>query len=733
MSFNATTSKFSDYVRGLPAATESDLASGNSMPIVRSGDVKKLPAELLTLEFLDTEHYITDAVFRLEQGTWGSQGTAASTQRIRTELIKGEGQSFSLSLDPNFVCIGWRSPNADGSSGSFGAPFDWSVCNNKPVMLAEGYYYSFVVAKNNGSGRPAAESIAPNECVLYDSSQTALIVKHEERIERLEGMPHTLEDMDVHHYITDEVGKITLYQGGWGSSGYSSRSDRLHTDIIVGAGQQLNFILDPNFVCLGYACDSADGKGGLYGQPFNWSVLNKRKVTLQEGKYYVFLVARNNGAGSAASTPLTPDDCALYDFVRNALIVDYEERIEHLENKSASFSKELLNIKTNPQTISSFDLPSGYSAMQDCVTATENKSWSSPALHGNLYAIDKRVARLIFKPFDESSYCEFFVIPPVVSTTGTAVFVSFATNKIQLFKINSSKVATGSVEAQLVNVHYVEGHKYVIELEYDCPNNIARIYDETTGAYDEVKETYTDGNSFTSGNHKGRYGFAMSTGVEVYNLSVYSKYEHPYVMFFGASQNEASYFVEDHTNYVNGQVVSAPASTMRNGYAYKYIDEVLESNHKGLVSGISGTSWNEVYQRLQSEAIPLRPDHVVIMVGNNSWNDSIARQCFELLKSNGIKTLLFNIPSAFLVDGSGGITGNQDFATIATRNGYIDTLRAEYGLEGAKVNVSNSLNNDGAHVDTSLAFYTSGYFPHPNQAGVAKIINRIKLDLPWFK
>lgn len=88
---------------------------------------------------------------------------------------------------------------------------------------------------------------------------------------------------------------------------------------------------------------------------------------------------------------------------------------------------------------------------------------------------------------------------------------------------------------------------------------------------------------------------------------------------------------------------------------------------------------------------------------------------------------------AFLVDGSGGITGNQDFATIATRNGYIDTLRAEYGLEGAKVNISNSLNNDGAHVDTSLAFYTSGYFPHPNQAGVAKIINRIKLDLPWFK
>lgn len=43
MSFNATTSKFSDFIRGLPAAAESDLSAGNNMPLVRAGDVKGLP------------------------------------------------------------------------------------------------------------------------------------------------------------------------------------------------------------------------------------------------------------------------------------------------------------------------------------------------------------------------------------------------------------------------------------------------------------------------------------------------------------------------------------------------------------------------------------------------------------------------------------------------------------------------------------------------------------------
>lgn len=45
MSFNATTSKFSDYVRGLPAASESDLSAGNNMPIVSASEIKKMGGE----------------------------------------------------------------------------------------------------------------------------------------------------------------------------------------------------------------------------------------------------------------------------------------------------------------------------------------------------------------------------------------------------------------------------------------------------------------------------------------------------------------------------------------------------------------------------------------------------------------------------------------------------------------------------------------------------------------
>lgn len=37
--------KFSDFVRGLPAATESDLSAGNNMPIVSASDIKKMGGE----------------------------------------------------------------------------------------------------------------------------------------------------------------------------------------------------------------------------------------------------------------------------------------------------------------------------------------------------------------------------------------------------------------------------------------------------------------------------------------------------------------------------------------------------------------------------------------------------------------------------------------------------------------------------------------------------------------
>lgn len=42
MSFNATTSKFSDYIRSLPAASGADLAAGNNMPIVSPSEIKKM-------------------------------------------------------------------------------------------------------------------------------------------------------------------------------------------------------------------------------------------------------------------------------------------------------------------------------------------------------------------------------------------------------------------------------------------------------------------------------------------------------------------------------------------------------------------------------------------------------------------------------------------------------------------------------------------------------------------
>lgn len=51
--------KFSDFIRGLPDASEADLTSGNNMPLVRSGDVGKLPADKILTKPISL---ITDAV-----------------------------------------------------------------------------------------------------------------------------------------------------------------------------------------------------------------------------------------------------------------------------------------------------------------------------------------------------------------------------------------------------------------------------------------------------------------------------------------------------------------------------------------------------------------------------------------------------------------------------------------------------------------------------------------------
>lgn len=667
------------------------------------------------------------ASLKCSQGRITENGLATNenlSERVHTGWIAGDGNSYVMHEGSSGnVCIGFRIPK-NGMNGSWAQPFNWTASyDGKIVFLDKDYQYMFVFAKNDGTGNPSSsDAISTSDISLS--------------LELVNPFPVTLDDLDTNHYVTDNNEVIELVQGTWNNSGATTSATRLRTNLIAGTGQKLILSLDSNFVCIAWKSPNSNGSGGLWGNPFNWSTLNKKAVTLKSGYYYSFVVARNNGSGQPSSSAITTNACKLYNFVATALILQHSDEIAVLQSQVGSdYTKTLVSIGTNSSSSEEFVFPaSGYTATSDYVKATADNAVSNYVKLNRLYAIDKRCARLVFEPADSDSVIRFFCVPPVVSTTGTGVIVDFSSGKISLISLNSDGSYSTAVTQDLSNVLYVAGHKYVAELIYDAPNNKVRVWDDTTGKYDEIEGNYVEGsNSVVGGFHKGRYSYSATEDVKVYSIAVYSEYEHPYVIFFGASQNEASYFITDHTNYEGGEVVSASASTMRNGYAYKFVDEVLQDGHNGLVSGISGTSWNEVYQRLLSEALPLRPDYVVIMVGNNSWDAGVAANCLDLLRDNGIKTLLFNIPAAFLVDGSGGITGNQDYQTIATRNGYIDALRASYGLDGAKINVSNSLNNDGEHVDTSLAFYTSGYFPHPNQAGVAKILNRIKLDLPWFK
>lgn len=84
--------KFSDYIRGLPAATESDLSSGNNMPIVSASEVKKMGGENVAKGSAVDGFFLLNEIESKENGFLNADGTiATSTTRGVTDYIDVEG------------------------------------------------------------------------------------------------------------------------------------------------------------------------------------------------------------------------------------------------------------------------------------------------------------------------------------------------------------------------------------------------------------------------------------------------------------------------------------------------------------------------------------------------------------------------------------------------------------------------------------------------------------------
>lgn len=109
MSFNATTKSFKDYVNSLPAATENDLSAGNNMPLTRSGDVKKLPAEVFR-DIKDKGRYYTPELWEFEQDSLYSLNIkkvyvyAGKKYNVRFP----NGTWFYNAISPNYTIFGIR-------------------------------------------------------------------------------------------------------------------------------------------------------------------------------------------------------------------------------------------------------------------------------------------------------------------------------------------------------------------------------------------------------------------------------------------------------------------------------------------------------------------------------------------------------------------------------------------------------------------------------------------------
>ena len=377
--------------------------------------------------------------------------------------------------------------------------------------------------------------------------------------------------------------------------------------------------------------------------------------------------------------------------------------LKSLEKEVESLNKEIDNIKEVPTTVlyNGIINPTDWSNTTICTISNNNAVINSVgriALN-RFYSIGRRVLRLYLTNFADS----VFYIGCKAQDDGGWNTQDYKFNCPNMtMNIYNVDIQFNNVLLNNVDVYCVEVYKLNnVDSSYQ-KNDSDRVRIYNTRTLDEIVD-YTVS---LFGSQKDTPTIGIETGgvsPTICKVEVFSLVNKPYLYIVGDSITEGADTTVRYGDLIGKQLQKPYIISGRAG---------------GTINGIIGS--NSYEGKILTEIKYIRPNYVMVMIGTNGGGTS--QQYIDLCNriiALGCKVLLNNIPCH-----------NKDGMEIANEtNAIIEGVRNELGLNGVRMNIATSINNDGTNINSSL-FNSGNNKIHPNALGNKAMYMRTFQDVP---
>lgn len=268
---------------------------------------------------------------------------------------------------------------------------------------------------------------------------------------------------------------------------------------------------------------------------------------------------------------------------------------------------------------------------------------------------------------------------------GTMIQVDVKNGLLKIFKAYNVDEKT---YPDLLTDHpypFVGGRDYDIEMLSEPTKNCFIIVDNLTGLRDTTIQE-----RLNSGLIRDVFAFATEMGTPpiIKSMTISTQYKKGLkILYIGDSITEG--------------FSGSPDTFSQNGTS------IISGRSAGIVLGVQN--------RVLSEIAILRPKYVSLLIGTNGFNtvDNLTELCESILKL-GVTPILNNIPW-------------RKPASVTDDNKIITAVRKNLKLKGAAFDAATSV--DGLNLQQDMTLFNEDGV-HPNELGLHKMYERLKLDVP---
>ncbi|MDR3059809.1 MAG: SGNH/GDSL hydrolase family protein [Prevotella sp.] len=286
----------------------------------------------------------------------------------------------------------------------------------------------------------------------------------------------------------------------------------------------------------------------------------------------------------------------------------------------------------------------------------------------------------------------------------SAVSVNMSDNSINIYEIFASAALPSIRSTKTVSFTLVSGRKYIIEM-YRLPRaNGVRIIDTLTGQNDylEVNPTQsvhgTDKEVYAGGLQYDAFGVCWLGGTAPLITELSCGY-------FG-KKNPLLYIVGDSITYGYG------TNDISKAYAH-LIGNLTGGDY--VVSPRGGGKISGVIEKILNECSIIKPQYIMVTIGTNQAA-SIAQlqQLIDGIETIGAIPIINCIPCR--------TNGEQ----TAANNNILSM-----GVYSCRFDIATAADPTATTLKADLSLYVDGGV-HPNEAGYAKMADRVRIDLPFL-